>query len=62
MTSCRVGRNRSGDRVQIMIENERGVMVGYLLTDVEARVLAECILASVRPTAQELSSDNSTEP
>ena len=62
MTSCRVGRNRSGDRVQIMIENERGVMVGYLLTDEEARTLADVILRNVRPTAKELSSDNSTEP
>ena len=62
MTSFRVGRNKAGDRVSVQIENSKGTFVGYLLTDVEARALAECILASVRPTAQELSSDNSTEP
>ena len=62
MTSFRVGRNRSGDRVQIMIENERGVIVGYLLTDDEARTLAEVILRNVRPSAVELSHDKYTEP
>ena len=62
MTSFRVGRNKAGDRVSVQIENERGVMVGYLLTDDEARLLAGEINRRVWPTAQELSSDNSTEP
>lgn len=62
MTFFRVGRNKRGDRIQIMLEDARGVMAGYLLTDDEARVLAECILASVRPTATELNSDNAMEP
>lgn len=62
MTSFRVGRNRSGDRVQIMIENEKGVMVGYLLTDDEARLLAGEINRRVWPTARELSDDKTVEP
>lgn len=62
MTSCHVGRNKAGDRVQIMIENEKGVMVGYLLTDDEARTLAEAILRNVRPSAGELTLDKTTEP
>lgn len=62
MTSFRVGRNRRGDRIQIMIENGRGVMVGYLFTDDEARLLAGEINGLVWPTATELNSDASTEP
>ena len=62
MTSFRVGRNKAGDMVSVMIEDAKGVMVGFLLTDDEARALAGEVLARVRPTATELNSDNSTEP
>lgn len=62
MTSFRVGRNKAGDRVSVQIENERGVMVGFLLTDDEARALAGEVLARVRPTATELTADKHTEP
>lgn len=62
MTSFRVGRNKAGDRVSVQIENERGVMVGFLLTDDEARLLAGEINRRVWPTATELNSDASMEP
>lgn len=62
MTFFRVGRNKAGDRIQIMIEDARGVMVGYLLTDDEARLLAGEINRRVWPTVSELSHDNATEP
>lgn len=62
MTFFRVGRNKAGDRIQIMIEDARGVMVGYLLTDDEARLLAGEINQRVWPTARELSKDSTTEP
>ena len=62
MTSFRVGRNKAGDMVSVMIEDAKGVMVGFLLTDDEARALAGEVLARVRPTATELNSDKTTEP
>ncbi len=62
MTSFRVGQNKAGDRVQIMLEDPKGVMVGFLLTYDEARLLAGEINRRVWPTAAELTADKYTEP
>ena len=62
MTSFRVGRNKVGDLIQVMLEDARGVMRGFLLTDEEARGLADGLLGHVRPTAADLTHDKGVEP
>jgi hypothetical protein len=58
----RVGRTKRGEvRLEIQ-EPTRAVWMGFTMTDGDARALADALCREAKPTAADLTLDNSMEP